>query len=130
MPGNILIGSARYGGQEPRNGVTVAVANGTSEGDVIAPTAAAATVGQAADGAEPTGVLTKKEADGLGTWQSFEVVQVVRVTGAVTTGIRGITGDGAGGIKVVAAGTANSLRVIVLGTQTISGQAYAAVVRQ
>ncbi|MFC4428037.1 hypothetical protein [Deinococcus navajonensis] len=130
MPKNIKIGNVRHGGQEYRNGITKVIDAAALVGDVVtSDTVTANKVVRGANGAYPVGVVNTKEQDGLGAVQSFDVVQVVRLTGAVTLGVAGLQGAGDGTVKLVAAGTASSLTVDVLGTQVVGGITYVAVVR-
>lgn len=131
MPRNsIKIGSlVRRGGENPTHGITRVIDAAALVGDVVASdTVTANKVVRGADGAYPVGVVTTKEQDGLGAVQGFGLVQVVRITGAVTIGVMGLQCKGDGTAKLVAAGTASSKTVDVQGSEVVGGVTYAAVV--
>lgn len=130
-PKSIRVGSVLFhGGQEAENGITRVIDAAVQVGDVVtSDTAVQNKVVRGANGAYPIGVAVVVEKDGLGTVQSFENVQVIPLTGAVTLGPAGLQGAGDGTGKLVAAGTAGSLTVDVLGTQVIGGVTYVALYR-
>ncbi|SMB89187.1 hypothetical protein [Deinococcus hopiensis] len=122
---NIKVGSKgiRYGGQDPKMGITYATTDTVELGDIVAPSGVAGTVSRPADGGKILGLVISKERDAVCGVRTG-LVHIARATGAVTPGFTDLAGDGAGGVKAVAAGSGTPCHV--LGTEVDTGQTYVA----
>lgn len=117
MKENIRVGSKgiRYGGQDPKMGVSYASTGTVELGDIVAPTNAGGTVARPADGQPIFGQVISKERDGaVGVRRGL--IHVARATGAITPGLTSLAADGTGGVKAAAANTGTPCNV--LGTET------------
>lgn len=125
QPTNIAVGKRRYGGQDPRKGLPVAVTGAnTAAGDAVNYTANAGEVTRPAADAAFVGKLLNREGDNVGTLQ-FGDVQIYRRTGAISAGVQTLAADGTGGVKTASgAGT----KCHVLGTSTENGTNYVALI--
>lgn len=122
QPANLPIGSKfRYGGQDPgaKGGVSYSTTGTVEIGDLVAPTAAGATVTRPAAGQPFMGEVISKERDGsVGVRTSL--VHVARATGAIANGLVKLAADGTGGVQ----STSGTVPCNVIGTKTVDGQAY------